>query len=124
MDSTSARLHALSGELQDIKMSLQFIQTDADDIKTDNVKQTERCSSLQSDVFQVCDSLLAVTNKMEYLEGQSRRNNLLTDWIEESSGETWAETEENVKIRYNFIRRSKWRGPTAKGNLEVKDQGP
>lgn len=68
-----------------------------DDIKADNAKQAERSNSLQSDVFKVCDSLLAVTDKIECLEGQSRRNHLVTDGIAESPKETWDETEEKVK---------------------------
>lgn len=52
---------------------------------------------MQTDLFRVCDSLLVVTDKIKYLEGQSRRNNLVFDGIMESPGETWAETEEKVK---------------------------
>ena len=97
MDSTNSRLDAITKDLQDIKTSLQFTQKDVDDIKTDNAKQIERCNAMQSDIFKVCDSLLAVTDKMEYLEGQSRRNNLVFEGIQEAPGETWAETEEKVK---------------------------
>ena len=54
-------------------------------------------SPMQSDIFKMCDSLLTLTDKMEYLEGQSRRNNLVFDRIMESQRETLAETEEKVK---------------------------
>ncbi|XP_059358646.1 DDB1- and CUL4-associated factor 8-like [Carassius carassius] len=52
---------------------------------------------MQNDIFKVCDSLLAVSDKMEYLESQTRRNNLVFDGIQESQGETWSETEEKIK---------------------------
>ena len=68
-----------------------------DDIKADIAKQDERCNATQSNIFKMCDSLLTLTDKMEYLEGQSRRSNLVFDGIMESPGETWAETEEKVK---------------------------
>ena len=97
MDSTNTRMETLTRELQDIKTSLQFTQKEVDDIKTNNANQADRCNSMQTDLFRVCDSLLVVTDKMEYLEGQSRRNNLVFDGIMESPGETWAETEEKVK---------------------------
>ncbi len=97
MDSTNTRLDALSRELQDIKVSLQYTQKDVDDIKKNNANQAERCNATQSDLYKMCDSLLAVTDKMEYLEGQSRRNNLVIDGITESPGETWAEAEDKVK---------------------------
>lgn len=51
----------------------------------------------QSDVFKVCGSLLATTNKREYLEGQSRTKNLVINGIAESPNETCVETEEKVK---------------------------
>lgn len=97
MDSTNTKMEEITREIQEIKTSLQFTQKDVDDRKADNAKQTEHCNSMQSDIFKMCDSLLAVTDKMEYLEGQSRRNNLVFDGIMESPGETWAETEEKVK---------------------------
>ena len=40
---------------------------------------------------------MAVTDKMDYLEGQSRRYNLVIDGIEETPGETWTDSEEKVK---------------------------
>ena len=97
MDSTNFRLDQFSREVQDIKTSLLFTQKDVDDIKAESVKHGQRCNSLQSDVFKVCDKLLAVTDKMEYLEGQSRRNNLVIDGFTESPHETWTEMEEKVK---------------------------
>lgn len=75
-DSTNTRLESLSKELQDMKTSLQYTQND--EIKTSMSTQTDRCNSRQSDVLKVCGSLLAVTDKIQYLEGQSRRNNLVT----------------------------------------------
>ena len=40
--------------------------------------------------------MLTVTDKMEYLEGQSRRNNLVFNGVAEAPGETWADTEEKI----------------------------
>lgn len=41
--------------------------------------------------------MLIITEQMEYLEEQSRHNNLVAKGIEESPGKTWAESEEKVK---------------------------
>lgn len=41
--------------------------------------------------------MLDLTDKMDYLEGQSKRNNLIIDGIEETQGETWTETEQKVQ---------------------------
>ncbi len=61
------------------------------------MKHTERGNTMQADIYKVCDSLLTITDKMEYLEGQTRRNNLVLDGVTESPGETWTETEEKVQ---------------------------
>lgn len=97
MDSTNSRLDTLSGELQDIKTSLQFTQKEVEDIKKGSVKQAERCNSTQNNLYKMCNTLLTVTDKMEYLEDQSRRKNLIIDGIAESPGEAWAEAEEKVR---------------------------
>lgn len=97
MDSTTTRLESITKELQEIKTSLQYTQKEVDDIQTETANLKERSTAMQTDIFKVCDSLLAVTDKMEYLESQSRRNNLVFDGIQESQGETWSETEEKVK---------------------------
>lgn len=87
----------LTRDLQDLKTSLHFTQKDVDDIKSNLGKQKEDCNLIQTDVYKVCDSLLAVTDKMEYLEAQSRRKNLVIEGVLESPGETWMDTELKVK---------------------------
>lgn len=51
---------------------------------------------MQVDIYKACDSLLTITDKMEYLEGQTRRNYLIFDGVAESPGETWTETEGKI----------------------------
>lgn len=51
---------------------------------------------MQADIFRVCDSLLTMTDKMEYLEGHTRLNNLVFEGVTEAPGETWADTEEKI----------------------------
>ncbi|KAL7392264.1 hypothetical protein ABVT39_022175 [Epinephelus coioides] len=70
MESTNTRLDAISKEIQEVKVSLQFTQKEVDDLKAED--------------------------KMEYLEGQSRRNNLVFNGVAESPGETWADTEKKI----------------------------
>lgn len=41
---------------------------------------------------------VTVPDKLGYLEGQSKRNNLTIDRIAHSPTETWIETEEKVKV--------------------------
>ena len=97
MDSTNTRLDDISKEVQEIKASIHFTQKEVGDIKMGNIKQTDHCKDMQSEIFKISESLLAVTDKMDYLEGQSRRHNLVTDGIEETPEETWADSEEKVR---------------------------
>ncbi|KAJ4923008.1 hypothetical protein JOQ06_021709 [Pogonophryne albipinna] len=97
MDSTNTRLDAITRKVQEIRSSIQFTQKDADDMKTQNVKQSVHCKSMQADILKNSDGLSAVTDKMEYAEGQSRKSNVVLDGIGEEPGETWAQTEEKVK---------------------------
>lgn len=101
VDSTNTRMDAMTRDLQDIKTSLQFTQKDVDDIKVESAKHKDRSDTLQSDIFKVCEGMMSISDKMEYLEGQSRRNNLVFEGINESPNETWAETEEKVNIILN-----------------------
>lgn len=68
----------------------------------------EKHNALQSDVYKVCDNMLTVTDKMEYLEGQPRRNNMVIEGIQESPAESWAETEEKVKKVLAEKRQLQW----------------
>ncbi|KAK7884087.1 hypothetical protein WMY93_027210 [Mugilogobius chulae] len=97
MESTNTRLEALSKDLQEVKTSLQFTQKDVDDLKAESAKTTERTNALQADVYKVCDSMLTITDKMEYLEGQTRRNNFVFEGVAESPGETWSDTEQKIQ---------------------------
>lgn len=73
METTDTRLDGITRDIQELKTSLEFTQGDVDKLKEEKAKLTERSSTLQTDVYKVCDSLLTITDKMEYLEGQSRR---------------------------------------------------
>ena len=47
-------------------MSIQFTQKEVDDIKIINANQTDHGKALQADIMKICDSLLVLTDKLEY----------------------------------------------------------
>lgn len=94
LDSTNARLETIVKDIQEVKVILQFTKKHVDDLKKSSTKLTENSNIMQADIFKVCDSLLTLTDKMEYVKGQTRRNNLVFDGVAESPGETWADTEQ------------------------------
>ncbi|KAL7383189.1 hypothetical protein ABVT39_006110 [Epinephelus coioides] len=97
MDSTNSRLDAITKEVQDLKSSIQYTQKDVDELKTTQAKQSEHCNTTQIDIIKLCENLKVIIDKQEYLEGQSRRNNIVIDGIPEAPVESWVDSKEKVK---------------------------
>lgn len=64
LDSTKSRIETIMKDVQEVQVSLQFTQKEADDLKVSNSKQTEKGATMQADIFRVCDSLVTMTDKM------------------------------------------------------------
>lgn len=88
MNRINARMDDLEKSVSDIKASLEFSQTEIEDLKPLrpklHVKEAE-------------ENFIRVRNSMEYLENQSHRNNIHVSGIPESPGETWTDSENKVK---------------------------
>ncbi|KAL7375828.1 hypothetical protein ABVT39_024833 [Epinephelus coioides] len=84
-------------EVQDLKTSLQFSQKEVDELKEMGKELTNKNKEAHTDISAVCESVLTMNDKADYLEGQSKRNNIIIDGIPESPRETWEESE--VKVR-------------------------
>jgi hypothetical protein len=76
---------------------LQFSQGQLDTFKQEHGRMTAICKSLREDINSVCESMITMMEKSDYLEGQSMRNNMVMDGIAESPNETWMESEEKVR---------------------------
>lgn len=96
MESTNTRMDSQLKDIQELKISLQFTQGEVDTIKEEKRKLTESTDTVQNDFYKVCENLHDITDKLEYLEGQSRRKNLVFEGVLESPGETWADAEEKI----------------------------
>ena len=85
-------------ELHELKTSVKITQKDVDDVKKElsNLSAESKSASGETDTLSEC--LQSITLKTDYLEGQSKRNNLVFEGIEESPDEGWAESEEKVKV--------------------------
>eukprot|EP00112_Aurelia_sp_Birch-Aquarium-sp1_P001794 Seg1195.3 transcript_id=Seg1195.3/GoldUCD/mRNA.D3Y31 product="hypothetical protein" protein_id=Seg1195.3/GoldUCD/D3Y31 len=86
-------------EISDLRMSLTFSQREIDDLKArydklekDNVHNQATCEDTYA-------AIVDLEDRSDYLENQSRRNNLKISGIPEKENgfETWAETEQLVK---------------------------
>ena len=84
VESTNKIMDDLTRDVQDLKNSLQFSQGQLDELKQEDGKLTAIYKSLREDISSVCESIITMTDKSDYLEGQSRRNNMVVNGIAES----------------------------------------
>ena len=81
----------------------EFSQKDIDDLKPSLLQLQE----LHSAIEEIQDDLDHHEEQMEYLEKQSRRNNVRADGISEEDNETWERTEAKVKQVLSWERASR-----------------
>ena len=92
VQSLEKRVHDVEKSVKEIKTSLEYTQKDVDELKplqSKIVMANEEINKLNTD-------LSSKSLSMEYLENQSRRNNIRVNGIPESPRETWEETEKKV----------------------------
>ena len=87
------RLNICQKDTKEFKQSLEFSQKDIDELKPCKTKLAE----IEDDIEDIYDSIDYHMDKLEYLENQSRRNNIRIDGILEEENESWDTTEERVK---------------------------
>ena len=106
MDSTNTRIDTfvkvMTRELTELKTSVQFSQTELHEMrnnyKTENDKERYDHRSLQK----LTADFRRMDDTIDYLENQSRRNNLRIDGVKERAEETWADTEQ--ALRKHWVR--------------------
>ncbi|XP_041664790.1 histone-lysine N-methyltransferase PRDM9-like isoform X1 [Cheilinus undulatus] len=101
LDSTNNRIDGIMREIQDLSNSLQYSRKDIEEIKEANDGDKKAFKDLEQLIKQLdsipnqSDRLL---ERLDYLESQSRRNNIIIDGISlDHAEETWAETESKVR---------------------------
>lgn len=97
VDSSNKRIDDLIKQIYDFKMSLEMTQKEVDDYKASTSTLTKNCNEIRSDLDTICKSLLAYSDKTEYLDGQSKPNNIIIDGIKESGNENMTESEGKVR---------------------------
>ena len=89
----TSRVDNLATTISGLKSSLEFTQGEVDDLKNTNV----HAKRVEEELGAIQDQIDYHRGKMEYLENQSRRNNIRISGIPEDSEETWDETESKAK---------------------------
>ena len=80
-------------DVQELKTSLQYTKKDVAELKPIHVKLED----VNKELDKISKDLASHSQKMEYLENQSRRNNIRVNGIPESDNETWEDAEVKVK---------------------------
>ena len=78
-------------------MSLQYTQREIDEMKMTIYSQSDRLSNTTRDVEQVTCAQREMEDGINYVENQTRRNNLRIDGVAEIAAENWADTEAVVR---------------------------
>lgn len=86
------RVRETAKEVADLRASLQYTQKEVDQIKNAISEHSEHLSNTTRDVEMVTAAQHEIEDGIDYLENQSRRNNLRIDGVAESAAETWADT--------------------------------
>ena len=91
--SLTLRVDSVVKDVQEMKTGLQYTQKDVDELKPIHVKLED----VNKELDKISKDLASHSQKMEYLENQSRRNNIRVNGIPESDNETWEDAEAKVK---------------------------
>ena len=91
VDDFNKRFELLRGEVADIKSSLELSQSEIDQLKAKVPPDFDK------NFKTIKDDLSAIEDKVDYLENQSRRNNIRISGLAEEVNEDWSSTEEKVK---------------------------
>jgi len=108
VDSSNRRIDDLSKQVYDFKVSLEMTQKEFDDFKISCGSLSKNCSETRTDLDTICKSLISVSDKTEYLEGQTRRHNIVVDGIKESVKEKVSESEEKVRKLFSEKKNYNW----------------
>lgn len=94
------RLNICQKDASDLKASLEFSQKDFDELKPCKSKLDE----IEADVDDINNSIDDHIDKLEYLENQSRRNNIRRDGIiEVEENESW----NTIQLSCNCLQTSR-----------------
>lgn len=91
------RVDGLVQQVSDLKASLEYSQNDIDEHKYKLESMEYHLRDIGGDIYNMQGSIGYQRDKLEYIENQSRRNNIRVTGIEEEEGETWEKTEIKVK---------------------------
>ncbi|CAM4533977.1 unnamed protein product [Leuciscus chuanchicus] len=101
MDGTNKRLDGVIRDVQELKTSLEFTQTKFEEEKMGCTEIEAKIRAFETNITTSKQELDAMFNKLDYIENQSRRTNILIDGIADEKGENWCESEKKVREMFS-----------------------
>lgn len=101
MDGTNKRLDGVIRDVQELKTSLEFTQSKFEEEKMGCTEIESKIRAFETNITTSRQELDAMFKKLEYIENQSRRTNILIDGIGDEKGENWCESEKKVREMFS-----------------------
>lgn len=102
IESTNKRLDDVIRDLQGVKTSLEFTQANVDVMNKEHKTVEIQIKGLENELRKSKEELnkmptVDYMEKLDYIDNQHRRNNILVDGIPDEKGENWIESERKVR---------------------------
>lgn len=97
VDSMNKRMDDMIKEVQDLNSRMQFTSKEVEDLKETCEELTIKCKYSWTVINTVCESVLSMTGKADFLKGQSKQNNIIVEGIPESPCGSWEESEDKLR---------------------------
>ncbi|KAL0148263.1 hypothetical protein M9458_056409, partial [Cirrhinus mrigala] len=93
VDGTNKRLDGVIRDIQDVKVSLEFTQNNVDGLMTGYKDAESKMRQFEKDIIKSMEELDGFLVKLDYVENQMRRTNIIVDGI---TDENWMRSDVKV----------------------------
>lgn len=97
IDGTNKRLDDVIRDVQDVKSSLQFTDGFVTELQAGNKTAETRMKEIEKEIEKSNSEHEEMISKLDFMENQSKRSNIIVDGIMDEKGETWETSEKKVR---------------------------
>lgn len=97
MDGTNKRIEGVIRDVQELKLSLEFTQHKMEETASKYTEVEDKVKSFDNNAGRVKQDMEDILIKLDYMENQHKRNNIIIDGLEEEKGENWNDVEHKVQ---------------------------
>ena len=97
IETNNKRMDNFMNELSALRESLHYTQKDVDDLLGREKISDAKVKDLTGVATNISEGMLSLFGKLDYLDGQSRKHNIVIDGIPESITESWDDAASKVR---------------------------